>query len=209
MITTYPHSSLPINRSMNRIHSSIRRWLLDVWDHVALWLLRLWDRASDSLPWRSRPVVCRPFKSSGKSHRLGVRPYRAIITGSCTASVLRSLHLYFSGQYLGQSQAIELMRCWPGGAPLNRIALVLRRRLRCRSYRLRTAHQIRRSLRSGAPVIASDDVSYRPDGHAILITGVTPRGFWSIDPGTGKHRWRTSRRLIRASDEFIAVHPRV
>jgi hypothetical protein len=97
------------------------------------------------------------------------------------------------------------MRCRRTGAPLRRIALVLRRRLHCRSRQLRTAHQIRAALRRGAPVLGSDDWTYAPDGHAILITGYTARGFHFIDPATGRHRWRSRKRLMAASDEFIAV----
>lgn len=191
---------------MNRsAHSAFRQWLLELWNCLAMAVLKLWDCLTDLIPRNSKRPLCQIAPTSVKSHRLEIRPYRAVISASCTASLLRSLHLYFSGQTLGQSRAIELMRCRRSGAPLCRIALVLRRRLRCRARELHTAHQIRAALRRGSPVLGSDDWTYSPDGHAILITGYTPRGFHTIDPATGLHRWRTKKSLMAASDEFIAV----
>lgn len=143
-------------------------------------------------------------RTAHTSHRLPIRPVQQWTPFSCTAAVLQAVHHYLGGEKLGHLRAIKLMNCCPDGAPLGQIASLVKRRFRCRSKRLRTAHSIRAALRRGIPVLASDDLTYS-DGHAILVTGFTAKGYWTMDPAVGRLRWRTQRRLLAASDEFIAI----
>ncbi len=186
--------------------SKIPRWLVEFWDASALLALTAWDRITHLFPWRSsKPSKSPSFvRSTRTSHLLNLRPIQQLTSFSCTAGCLQSLHLYFTGQRLSHLKAIELLRCKPHGAPLQRIASIIKRRVRCRSRQLNSASQLRSALKRGSPIIASDDVSY-DDGHAILVTGYTKSGFWTIDPAVGRLRWRTTKRLLASSDEFIAV----
>lgn len=186
--------------------SRFPRWIVDLWDVTALLLLNAWDRIVRLVPWPSgKPPKSPSFvRSTRTSYLLNVRPVRQLTSFSCTAGCLQSLHLYLTGQRLSHLKAIELLRCKPHGAPLQRIALIIKRRVRCRSRILKSAGQLRKALKRGNPVIASDEVSY-DDGHAILVTGFTAQGFWTIDPAVGRLRWRTSKRLLATSDEFIVV----
>jgi hypothetical protein len=191
--------------------SSLKQGLISLWDFTILLLLQAWDRITLPFgPASSRlPKPPKFIRSSRSSHRLDIQPTQQLTSFSCSASVLQSLHRYFTGEALSHHRAIELLRCKPDGASLARIASVIKRRVRrCRSRQLHSPSQLRQALKAGFPIIASDDLTYAPDGHAILVTGFTPKGFHTIDPATGKNRWRTSQRLLAASDEFIAISAR-
>lgn len=188
------------------IRSSFKRRLTGLWDTTILWLLKICDRISDRLASKS---LCRKpaksIRSSPTSLLLGIRPRRQWVSYSCTATVLQMAEEFVTGRTISHFQAVRLIGCKPDGASLNKIASVLKRRTRCNARQLHSANQIRKSLKQG-PVLASDDVS-RPFAHAILLSGFTPRGFYFVDPIDAQVHWRSERRILANSDEFIAILP--
>ena len=136
--------------------------------------------------------------------RLAVRPFQQWRAYSCTAGVLQSLHHYHTGARLSHRKAIGSTGCRPKGATLKQVAKVMKRQHHCTFRPLRDSAAIRRALRAGSPVLAGDNETYEHD-HAILLIGHTRKGFWLVDPAIGAHRWRSEKRLMRTSDEFIAV----
>ena len=154
-----------------------------------------------------QPEVQNPAKRRNRNgtHRLPVIVFQQRTRFSCTASCVQSLWKYYAGETIGHRKAIDLVKCRPDGAELIKIARVMKKHHKCRIQRLHRPSMIRSAIKKGAPVIAADNLTYS-DGHAILITGYTPTGFWTSDSAVGAHIWRHEKRLLRASDEFIAVH---
>ncbi len=180
------------------------RWAVRLFDTVVLRLLHLWDWASPKARRRRKCLTPRFAYASRKSHRLEIHPLQQLTSYSCTASVLQAVNGYWTGQWMTHHRAIRLLKCYPDGAPLDKIARVLKGRLRCRSRRLRSVGQIQQAIRSGHPVIASDQWSY-DEPHAILVTGVTARGFWTTDSAVG-HRASVDEHLRKRSKRSPPFH---
>lgn len=116
---------------------------------------------------------------------------------SCTAGVLQSLYHFYTGRRLTIRKAVKKMNCEKDGATFHAYPKILGMK---RKF-LRSSNGIKRTIREGYPVVASEYILHG-EAHAILITGYTPKGFYFMDPALGNFRWRSEAWINKNAFEF-------
>jgi hypothetical protein len=180
----------------------LKRWV----EHQARFTRKSRDNFLRTLKLWTREIT-RPRRTvSVAGHRVHLlQPRRQWTTYSCAASVTQMAYGFVTGKRMGHRKAIDLTKCRPNGATLDKVAAVLKRKTKCVARDLPRRHSsLKSALSKGSVLLAGDSKTY-DDEHAIIILGFSPRGYWLVDPAVGVFTWRNKKRVMTASDQFIAV----